>query len=192
MRWLFRFGHGTGAAGMTLGAALCATQAVAGPPFRTDDPEPVDYERWEFYLFSTGTHVRGDTAATLPGVELNYGVLPDLQLHVIAPLAFDHASGSSAQFGYGDTELGVKYRFIQEDENGWRPMVGVFPLQVPTGNSDRGLGTGSTHAYLPVWLQKSFGDWTTYGGGGYWINPGVGNCRMAAATQDHGQFGVRW
>lgn len=24
-------------------------------------------------------------------------------------------------------------------------------------------------------LTKSFGDWTTYGGGGYWINPGAGN-----------------
>ncbi len=24
-------------------------------------------------------------------------------------------------------------------------------------------------------MQKSFGEWTTYGGGGYWINPGAGN-----------------
>ena len=24
--------------------------------------------------------------------------------------------------------------------------------------------------FLPMWAQKSFGDWTTYGGGGYWIN----------------------
>ena len=34
-------------------------------------------------------------------------------------------------------------------------------------------------AFLPVWLQKSWGDprraWTTYGGGGYWIHPGSGN-----------------
>jgi len=30
-------------------------------------------------------------------------------------------------------------------------------------------------AFLPVWVQKSFGAWTTYGGGGYWINPGAGN-----------------
>jgi hypothetical protein len=26
-----------------------------------------------------------------------------------------------------------------------------------------------------LWLQKSAGKWTTYGGGGYWINPGAGN-----------------
>jgi len=30
-------------------------------------------------------------------------------------------------------------------------------------------------AFLPIWLQKDFGRWTTYGGGGYWINPGAGN-----------------
>jgi hypothetical protein len=26
-----------------------------------------------------------------------------------------------------------------------------------------------------VWIQKSFDPWLTYGGGGYWINPGAGN-----------------
>jgi hypothetical protein len=42
---------------------------------------------------------------------------------------------------------------------------------VPTGNAERGLGTGHTHGFMPLWLQKSFGKWLTYGGG-YWINPG--------------------
>jgi hypothetical protein len=26
--------------------------------------------------------------------------------------------------------------------------------------------------FLPMWFQKSFGDWTIDGGGGYWINQG--------------------
>ncbi len=55
-------------------------------------------------------------------------------------------------------------------------MVGAFPLiELPTGSKSRGLGTGSTQLYLPIWVQKSWGPWTTYGGGGYWINPGKGN-----------------
>jgi hypothetical protein len=29
--------------------------------------------------------------------------------------------------------------------------------------------------YLPIWLQKSWGSLTTYGGGGYWINSGANN-----------------
>ena len=150
--------------------------ARAGPPFRTDDPEPVEYGHWEVYGFSTATHVQGDSSGILPGIEVNYGALPDLQLHLVAPLAFDRPEGSGTKFGYGDTELGAKFRFVQEDEAGWRPQAGVFPLlEVPTGNDARGLGTGRVHAFLPLWLQKSFGQWLTYGGGGYWINPGPGN-----------------
>ena len=29
----------------------------------------------------------------------------------------------SGEYGYGDTELGFKYRFIQEDDKGARPQV---------------------------------------------------------------------
>jgi hypothetical protein len=155
---------------------LMPGSGIAGPPFRTDDPEPVEYEHWEIRGFSQMTQTRGDNSGIFPGLEVNYGALPDLQLHVIAPLALDERTGGNWQSGYGDTELGVKYRFIQEDEEGWRPMVGTFPLvQLPSGNASRGLGTGQTHAYLPLWIQKSFGEWSTYGGGGRWINPGMGN-----------------
>ncbi len=30
-----------------------AVTTFAGPPFLTDDPEPVPFKHWEFYLFST-------------------------------------------------------------------------------------------------------------------------------------------
>jgi hypothetical protein len=78
--------------------------------------------------------------------------------------------------GIGDTELGVKYRFIDPDKGDWWPQVAIFPLvELPTGDAKRSLGAGYTEAFLPVWTQKDFGKWTTYGGGGYWINPGPGN-----------------
>jgi hypothetical protein len=162
----------------TLAAAafVLTGAAVAGPPFRTDDPEPVDYQHWEFYTFSTGTQVEGDTSGVLLGIEVNYGVLPDVQLHIVMPLAYDSPSGRGAHFGYGDTELGVKYRFVEENEDGWLPMIGVFPMvELSTGSARHGLGAGTTREFLPVWIQKSFGDWQTYGGGGYNINPGAGN-----------------
>jgi len=56
--------------------------------------------------------------------------------------------------------------------------IGVFPLiETSTGDAKKGLGNGMTWYYLPLWLQKSFGAWTTYGGGGYVINsaPGMRN-----------------
>ena len=151
-----------------------ATAAKAGPPFVTDDPEPVDYLHYEFYAASQYEHSPDDSNGTLPHIEFNYGILPNTQVHLIAPLAFDAPQGAQRQAGYGDTELGVKYRFLEESDE--RPQVGVFPLvELPTGDSSRGLGSGHTQVFLPVWAQKTSGKWTTYGGGGYWLNPGVGN-----------------
>ena len=139
--------------------------------FRTDDPEPVDYKHWEFYSFSTGTRISGDTSGILPGFEFNYGLIPNGRLPIVAVTAFDRPAGNPTHFGYGDTEVGFKYRFIEEDKDGARPQIGIFPLvELPTGNQDRGLGAGHVRVFLPLWVQKSFGEWTTYGGGGYWIN----------------------
>jgi hypothetical protein len=152
----------------------CPLAALAGPPFLTDDPEPVDYQHWEFYIGSQHTDTSDGWAGTAPHFELNYGVIPNVQLHFIAPLAYDAPSGGGAHYGYGDSELGVKFRFIQETEK--MPQVAIFPLlEIPTGSASAGLGSGHVQAFLPLWLQKSFGDWTIYGGGGYDINPGADN-----------------
>ena len=106
---------------------------------------------------------------TVPQMEANYGAYPNLQLHVIAPAQFDRPSGGPTMYGYGDTELGAKYRFIQESSD--RPQVGIFPLvELPTGDASRNLGNGKAQIYTPLWIQKSWGPWTTYGGGGFWYN----------------------
>jgi len=143
--------------------------AQGGPPFVTDDPEPVDYQHWEFYVASQDAKLGGDWSGTGPHLELNYGVVPDVQLHLIAPLAYDVPPAGSSHYGYGDTELGVKYRFVQETN--YLPQVGIFPLlEIPTGSARDNLGNGHWQAFLPLWLQKSWGSWTAYGGGGYGIN----------------------
>jgi hypothetical protein len=159
---------------------LVISQAVypdgtwAGPPFITDDPEPVEYRHWEVYAASQYQNDRDGVQFTAPHVEVNYGVIPNIQLHMIVPLLYVKPRGEASSYGSGDLEIGVKYRFLEESR--MLPQAGVFPLvELPTGNRDRGLGSGETQAFLPVWLQKSFGSFTTYGGGGYWINPGAGN-----------------
>lgn len=148
--------------------------AFAGPPFRTDDPEPVEYRHWEIYLVSQGSFGHDGTTITAPHLEINYGIYPNVQVHIITPFMYVKPKASSAHYGYSDTELGVKFRFIQETE--LHPQVGIFPIVLlPTGDKDRALGSGEVDGFLPVWLQKSWGDWKTYGGGGYWINPGSVN-----------------
>jgi hypothetical protein len=155
---------------------LLATPAVAGPPFRTDDPETVDFQHFEMTAFSIGTKTAGGWSGSLPAYEVNYGALPNLQLHAIIQQGYSAPAGGRIGFAQGDVELGAKYRFIVPGDDDWFPQVGVFPtIEVPVGNQKLGFSTGHAQVFLPIWLQKDFDPWTVYGGGGYWINPGAGN-----------------
>lgn len=161
---------------VALALVLCCSASwvapvLAGPPYDTDDPEPVGYRHWEFYVASQSLRDRDGSTGTAPHFEVNYGVLPNVQLHLIVPLAYTAPSHGGNTYGVGDTELGVKWRFIQEQT--WVPQLGIFPfLEVPTGSRTRGLGNGSALIFVPLWAQKSFDAWTTYGGGGYWRDVG--------------------
>ncbi|WP_243287902.1 transporter [Geothrix terrae] len=154
-------------------AGLLGTCLKAGPPFFTDDPEPVEHHHMELYLSWMGLRAPGGASGSLPLVEFNAGILPETQFHLVAPLAYAKPAGEPVTRGYGDTEVGLKIRLLRETEV--LPQVGVFPLvEVPTGAAERGLGAGHTQVYLPLWLQKSWGPWTSYGGYGWWRNPGEG------------------
>jgi hypothetical protein len=162
--------------------AAIAGPAWAGPPFLTDDPEPVDYHHYEFYTFAT-TDVAADGATTNgPAFEYNYGAAPNVQFHVVIPFVFSAPAGAAHTAGLGDAEVGVKYRFVQETRT--RPQIGVFPMaELATGSASSGLGNGVTWYRLPVWIQKSWGAWTSYGGGGFAINraPGMRDYAFAGA-----------
>jgi hypothetical protein len=160
--------------------------ALAGPPFVTDDPDAVKYQHWEFYVATEHAETSQGWSGISPMFEVNYGAVPDVQLHLIAPLAYDAPAQGEGHYSYGDTEIGMKYRFIHETDR--RPQASIFPLlEIPTGEAESGLGSGHIGAFLPLWLQKSWGkkghEWTSYGGGGYHINPGEGN-------RDYGMFGA--
>lgn len=156
--------------------------ALAGPPFQTDDPEPIDFRHYEFYTFANSDGTSLETDAQGPALEFNWGAAPNLHLHIIVPAAAVLPSNNPRYapdgfgprvYGLGDIELGIKYRFIQETKH--RPMIGTFTMfEMPSGNAQRGLGVGKVWYKVPLWIQKSFGPWTTYGGGGVTIVPAPG------------------
>jgi hypothetical protein len=146
--------------------------AWAGPPYLTDDPIPVDLHHWEFYIFSAGDRTRSNNSVAGPAVEINNGIAKNTQFHIVIPNSYFSQDGASAS-GLGDIETGIKYRFIEQTKS--RPDVGIFPLaEISTGSPSRGLGNGRTWVKLPVWMQKDWGPWTSYWGGGYAINPAPG------------------
>ena len=156
--------------------------AQAGPPFQTDDPTPVDLGHYEFYVFGTVDGTPAEIDPTGPAFEFNWGAVPNIQLHAILPFGAALPSnnpvyapggtGSSA-FGLTDMELGVKYGFIKQ--TGRRPQIGSFTMfEMPTGNSNKGLGVGHVWYKLPIWVEKEFGPWSLCGGMGYAVVPQAG------------------
>jgi hypothetical protein len=165
--------------------ALATLPAWAqGPPYQTDDPVPVDLHHYEFYIFGStdGTPVEVDSVG--PAFEFNWGAIPRVQLHAILPwgvaaplnhpayAAADEGQGPT-QFGMTDMELGAKIAYIKESK--YVPQIGTFTMfEMPTGNYDKGLGTGKVWYRLPLWLQKNIGPWLLDGGAGETIVPQTG------------------
>ena len=156
--------------------AALTRAASAGPPYITDDPEPPPFGHYEAVFFTMGMMADGVATGALPAMEFNYGGFPDTQLHVMLPLGFA-SEGASPAYGAGDVELGVKYRFIEEDEAGWRPQVATYPqIEIPLAPARNGFASRGVDTFLPLWTQKDLdANWTIDAGGGYWIMPGNGN-----------------
>jgi hypothetical protein len=148
-----------------------AAPVLAGPPYETDDPEPTELGHWEIYNFVDldGRAAQVDGAA---GLDLNYGAANGLQLTATLPIAFAREPGSRWHAARGELELGVKYRFLKDDQHGWQ--AAVFPRVIlPTAAG--GFGGNRARLLLPLWVQKDIGRTSVFGGGGYEINPGSGN-----------------
>ena len=141
---------------LALGVACSA--AVAGPPFLTDDPGPVDLNHAEINIIGQQTRTSASRGGSASG-EVNLGCAAETQCHVAVPIAFDHPAGGSSQAGLGDVEFGVKYRFLDRPDDGW--SAAVYPtLDLPTGDAGRGLGNGRAQLLLPLWVQRTAGAWS--------------------------------
>ncbi|HEX7686181.1 MAG TPA: hypothetical protein VF453_00680 [Burkholderiaceae bacterium] len=96
-----------------LAAASCAvaTAVHAGPPFLTDDPEPVDLGHAEVNAIWQETRTVDGRSGALSG-EVNIGCARETQCHAAVPLAVDRPDAGPHRAGLGDVEAGVKYRFL--------------------------------------------------------------------------------
>jgi hypothetical protein len=147
-----------------------AASAHAGPPYMSDDPEPTDLGHFEIYAFSNGTSRRSGTSGE-SGVDINYGGAPDLQLTASLPIAYEVPAGGDGAAGFGNAELAAKYRFLHQANVGWD--VAVFPrVFLPSASAQ--VGTQHAAFLLPLWFEKDWSQWSTFGGGGCTLNRGDG------------------
>ena len=154
---------------------LCAASpALAGPPYLSDDPETTDYRHFEIYAFSNGTAAQDGTTGE-GGIDFNYGAGPNLQLTAVLPGGYGFPTSAPAAAGLSNIELAAKYRFLRQDRAGLD--VSFFPrLFLPSASST--VGEQHTSLLLPLWLEKDWGDWSAFGGGGCEINRGGNFSRL--------------
>ncbi len=154
-------------------AALClAPFCAAAEPFFTGDGTTVPYKEWEFELNSTMTFAEHEPDEKSVGLEIKYGLLSRVELFL--EMGYDHISKDHtgeevmpALHGVGDSEIGFKYRFLDECAIG--PKMAIEPrLGLPTANKK--MGNDRMWFKIPLWLEKNWGDFSTSGGAGYVFN----------------------
>jgi hypothetical protein len=150
---------------------LAASPALAGPPYVSDDPEPTDYKHFEIYAFTEGVAAKADTSGSF-GIDFNYGAAPDLQLTAVLPAVYDAPAIGEGAMGIGNIELAAKYRFAHQSDIGWD--VAVFPRVFLPSASAR-VGDKHISVLLPLWAEKDWDDWSTFGGGGCVLSRGGGS-----------------
>jgi Putative MetA-pathway of phenol degradation len=139
-----------------------------GPPLLTDDPGTPGNGRWEINTAFTLERTRDAKLLEAPLLDINRGVGERVQLKLEIPWVVLDESGADARSGLGNTLLGVKWRFVDEEESG--VSVSVYPqveFQNPTSSEERGLVEPGSAWILPFQAQKDLGFLDVNGEVGY-------------------------
>jgi hypothetical protein len=79
-----------------------------------------------------------------------------MDLGIGSGYVFNHPKEGERENGMADTEIKLKYRWI--DERNWRPAFTVSgTLKIPTASESKGLGSGQTDFGINAILTKSLG-----------------------------------
>ncbi len=139
-----------------------------GPPLITDDPGTPGDDMWEINLaFSTEKTADSEWFFEAPLLDINYGVGERIQLKFEVPWVFLHEEGESTKNGLGNSEIGVKWRFFdQETQFVDMSVYPQFLFENSDSSADRDLVDDGTELFLPFEVERRFGPFS--------VNPEVG------------------
>ena len=154
----------------SLTIALCFSFSIqAQQPFAVDDADVTEHKKFQLQIShefdvlprSASPSLRQNTTVFV----LNYGLMRDVEIGADYPLiVISNAEGTSPKTikGFGDLNFHVKYNFLKERDGKRRPALTVsFAVEVPTGDTTKGLGSGLLDYSLNGVLQKSLTPRTT-------------------------------
>jgi len=142
---------------------LVSAWAVAqgGPPLVTDDPGTPGDGKWEINLASLGGKASHGWDIDALDADINYGVGDHIQLKLDVPWTYAHEDGGPWNSGLGSVNVGVKWRFVDRDENSEGGFaVSTYPqfLSAWSESSKRkGIATANKQFYLPIEFATAAG-----------------------------------
>lgn len=150
------------------GMAILSSTVAAGPPLITDDPDTPGDGNWEINLAFTLEQTRDERSYEAPLIDINYGVGERTQLKFEVPWVVLDDRNDGTKDGLGNSEVGVKYRFLDEDRYGL--SMSIYPqleFNNPTSSDERGLVDRGVRFKLPVQMARQVGPLNLYAEVGY-------------------------
>jgi hypothetical protein len=138
--------------------AANAALAQGGPPFYTNDPGTPGNLNWEINLGYMPFYYSNQSVSHTPDVDINFGIGDRIQLTYENAWLRVQPPSSTAKFGLGQSNPGVKWRFYDGGESGL--SISVFPqffLNNPNNAVRRGITSDSDAFELPFEFSKKFG-----------------------------------
>jgi hypothetical protein len=139
---------------------LAGKSAIAqgGPPYYTNDPGTPGNLNWEINLGYMPFFYSNQSVSHTPDVDINFGVGDRIQLTYENAWLRVQNPGSSTKFGVGQSNPGVKWRFLDGGENGL--SISIFPqffLNNPNDAVRRGITAPSDSFLMPIEFTKKLG-----------------------------------
>jgi hypothetical protein len=144
---------------LCLSVASTVSLAQGGPPLVTDDPETPGAGKWEINHAVIGQRTPGRWEIAAPDLDINYGWGENIQLKLDVPWVFARNDGEPWKSGLGRGDVGVKWRFVDEDKAGF--AVSTYPQfgwNILPSSARRGITTDEREFLLPVEISKKVGD----------------------------------
>jgi hypothetical protein len=124
----------------------------------TDDPGTPGDGHFENNIAIAFEHRPNETSLDLPAIDLNYGLGDRIQLTLQTAPVLLKRTGSGPIGGLGSTEAALKWRFLDEENNGL--SMSTFPriiFNVRQSAVRRGLAEDGTRVQVPVQIAKKVG-----------------------------------
>jgi hypothetical protein len=145
---------------LCLGVFATASFAFAqgGPPYYTNDPGTPGHLNWEINVGYMPFLYSNQSVSHTPDLDINFGVGERIQLTYENAWLRVHNPSAPTEFGAGQSNPGVKWRFYDAGESGLN--ISVFPqlfLNNPDDAVRRGITPASDTFLLPVEFSKKVG-----------------------------------